>query len=66
MISVILRNKLLLAVELMGYLRNKLLLVSLWAFYGSFNIQHSLVFQQILDIFPQKDSVWLWFPDGFY
>ena len=51
--------------ELMGYLRNKLLLVSLWAIYLSFNIQHRLVFQQILNIFPQKDF-WLWFPDGFY
>ena len=46
-------------------LRNKLLLVSLWAIYLSFNIQHRLVFQQILNIFPQEDF-WLWFPDGFY
>ena len=40
--------------ELMGYL-----------LYPSFNIQHRLVFQQILNIFPQKDF-WLWFPDGFF
>lgn len=40
-------------------LRNKLFLVSLWAIYPSFNIQHRLVFQQILNIFPQKDF-WLW------
>ena len=46
-------------------LRNKLLLVSLWAIYLSFNIQHRVVFQQILNISPQKDF-WLWFPDGFY
>ena len=59
MISLILITQQTLTRELMGYLRNKLLLVSLWAIYLSFNIQHRLVFQQILKDFR------LWFPDGF-